>query len=167
MSQPRKLQITIIATITMLSLACPLSYTAARGGISHTDIATAKRIDELPPEIRDAVLQWQSTCGSPLAARPLFAHYLEDKTSGYRLISLHFHELRCDNEAALCTKQGCLHQVYVSTDGTYSLALAANVPELTLTFIDHKPAVEIGCALPLDPRCPRVLHWDGRGFAEQ
>jgi len=69
--------------------------------------------------------------------------------------------------AVLCTKQGCLGQVYVSTDGTYSLALAAHVPELTLRFIDHKPAVEIGCELPLNPQCPRILRWDGRGFSER
>lgn len=170
MSGPHKLQIATIATIGALSFVLPSPYAAARGNLSHPDIATPLRIAELPPEIRDAVSQWQPICGNPLAARRLFALSLDDKTSGYRLISLHFHELNCDNKAVLCTKQGCLHQVYIAsdTDGTYRLIFGANVPDVTLRFIDHKPAIEIGCDTPLNLQCSRIiLRWDGRGFVEQ
>jgi hypothetical protein len=78
-----------------------------------------------------------------LKAKPLFTHYLGDRAVGYRLIALHFHELGCANRGALCTNQGCLHQVYISTDGAYRLAFSANVPDVTLTLLDHTPAIEI------------------------
>lgn len=122
--------------------------------------------EELPPEIRKAVSRWQSPCGPPLAATHLFAHYLDDRLIGSRLISLHFHELSCANKSGLCSYEGCLHRVYVSTDGRYQLAFSAHVPEVTLTLVDHTPAIEIDCGL-LAPRCPRVLRWDGGRFVER
>jgi hypothetical protein len=168
MSQPRKLQITTI--VAALSLALPFSSAIARSGVSHPDIVSPRRIEELPPEIRDAVLQWQPIYGNPLAARRLFAHYLDDKISGYRLVALHFHELTCDNRAVLCPKRGCLHQVYISsdTDGVYRLVFGANVPDVTLRFVDHNPAIEVGCDMPINLQCSSaMLRWDGRGFVEQ
>jgi hypothetical protein len=149
-------------TLTMISFS-PLA--AARGGISHTEVASTRHIEELPPEIRNALGRWQSACGTPLKARPLFAHYLGDSAVGYRLIALHFHELDCANRAALCGNQGCLHQVYISTDGAYRLAFSANVPEVTLTLIDHTPEIEIG-GETFSWQSPRLLRWNGRGFVE-
>lgn len=157
--------ITIMLTIIVAWLA-PLAM--GRGGISYRDVASARHIEELPSEIRSALARWQSTCGLPLAARHSFAHYLGDKAMGYRLISLHFHELSCINKAALCTDGGCLHQVYISTDGVYRLAFSANVPDVTLTFLDGRaPAIEIDCETFGTPCRPRVLRWNGRGFAER
>jgi hypothetical protein len=159
MSQPRKLKIATFATITALCLVCPSPEGVARNDTSHRDPASTQHITELPPEIVKAVNRWQSVCGTPLAARHSFAHYLENQSSRYRLVSLHFHELSCDNRAAICNNQGCLHQVYISADHTYHLAFSANVLEATLRFIDDKPSVEIDC---YQPQCPRILRWNGR-----
>jgi hypothetical protein len=170
MNPPRILQITtitIMLTLTGVWLAPPA---VARGGISYRDVASTQHIEELPSEIRDALGRWQSVCGIPLAARHSFAHYLGDKAMGYRLISLHFHELSCVNKAALCTDRGCLHQVYISTDGLYRLAFSENVPEVTLKFLDGPvPAIEIDCVIViLSTQCrPRLLRWNGRRFAER
>ena len=164
MNLPRILQIAAMLTLAMIWLSPPA---VARGGISHPDVASTRHIEELPSEIRSALGRWQSLCGVPLAARHSFAHYLGDRAIGYRLISLHFHELSCDNKAALCTDRGCLHQVYISTDDVYRLAFSANVPEITLIFLDHAiPAIEIDCET-FSPQCrSRVLRWNGRRFAE-
>jgi hypothetical protein len=167
MRQSRKLTITTITAIATLSLVCPSPEAAAHNVTSHPDLPSTRHIAELPPEIVKVVNGWQSVCGSPIAARQSFAHYLEDKTLGYRLISLHFRELSCDNKAALCTNAGCLHQVYVSTDGTYRLAFSANVRDVTLTFIDHKPALEVDCDSLLRLQCSRILRWNGHRFDEQ
>jgi hypothetical protein len=126
---------------------------------------SAGHVEMLPPEIRKALSRWQPVCGSPLEARHLFALYLGDKKSGIRFISLHFHELSCANRAAFCTNQGCLHQVYASTDGVYRLVFSANVADVTLKVIDHTPAVEIEC-MAVGPQCPRVLRWNGRRFGD-
>jgi hypothetical protein len=100
-----------------------------------------------------------------MKARPLFAHYLGDSTVGYRLIALHFHELSCANRATLCSNQGCLHQ-NISTDGVYRLAFSANVPDVTLTLLDHMPVIEIAGEIS-SLQSPRVLRWNGRGFVEK
>jgi hypothetical protein len=160
-------QITTIATTLTITTIWLAPLAMARGAISHRDVASPQHIEELPSEIRSALARWQSACGVPLAARDWFAHYLDDKATGYRLISLHFHELSCINKAALCTAQGCLHQVYISTGGMYRLAFSANVPDVTLTFLDGRvPAIEIDCETFSTQCRPRVLRWNGRGFAE-
>jgi len=167
MNLSRILQSATIPTMVTLTLIGFSPFAAARGGISYRDVASTRHIEELPSEIRSAIARWQSVCGVPLAARHLFAHYLGDKAIGYRLISLHFHELSCVDKAALCTDRGCLHQVYISTDGAYHLAFSANVPEVTLTFLDGTvPAVEIDCEIFSIQCRPRVLRWNGRRFAE-
>ena len=161
-------QITTIATTLTITTIWLAPLAMARGAISHRDVASPQHIEELPSEIRSALARWQSACGVPLAARDWFAHYLDDKATGYRLISLHFHELSCINKAALCTAQGCLHQVYISTGGMYRLAFSANVPDVTLTFLDGRvPAIEIDCDTFSTQCRPRVLRWNGRGFAER
>jgi hypothetical protein len=61
-----------------------------------------------------------------------------------------------------------LHQVYISTGGVYRLAFSANVPDVTLTFLDGRvPAIEIDCETFSTQCRPRVLRWNGRGFAER
>jgi hypothetical protein len=166
MNLPGTTQTTSMAILVLAGLLYQSADAVARGGMSHPDVASSQYIEELPPEIRKVVSRWQSACGAPLAARHLFAHYLGDRLIGSRLIALHFHELSCANKSALCSYRGCLHQVYVSTDGRYQLAFSARVPDVTLTLLDHTPAIEIDYSL-LDRRCPRVLRWNGRRFVEQ
>jgi hypothetical protein len=166
MNLSRILQHTTLSTLLVLSPIWFSPLVAARGGMSHTDVASTRHIEELPSEIRNALGRWQSACGAPLKARALFAHYLGDSAVGYRLIALHFHELSCANGAGLCTNRGCLHQVYISTDGAYRLAFSANVPDITLTFLDHTPAIEIDGEIS-SWQGPRVLRWNGRGFVEE
>jgi hypothetical protein len=166
MNPPRILQITTISTMLTLTMISFSPLAAARGAISRTDVASTRHIEELPPEIRNALRRWASACGTPLTAKRLFAHYLGDKTVGYWLISLHFHELGCANRPALCTSLGCLHQVYISSGGTYRLVFSANVPELTLSLLDHTPAIEIDGDIS-SSQSPRVLRWNGRRFVEQ
>ena len=155
------------ATVVIAGVACHSNHAAgSRGGaFSHQDVASVRYIEELPAELRKAVGRWQSACGSPLAARHSFAHHFGSGISRYRFVALHFHELACDRKEALCTAQGCLHQMYFSSGGAYRLVFSANVGEVTLTLFDHTPALEIVCVAS-DQRCPRVLRWDGRRFAE-
>lgn len=151
MNLPGTTQTTSMAILVLVSLLYQSADAVARGGISHPDVASTQYVKELPPEIRKVVSRWQSACGAPLAARRLFAHYLGDTLIGSHLISLHFHELSCANKSALCSYRGCLHQVYVLTDSRYQLAFSAHVPDVTLTLLDHTPAIEIDCGLLSNP----------------
>jgi hypothetical protein len=38
---------------------------------------------------------------------------------------------------------------------------------VTLTFIDHKPALEVDCDSLLRLQCSRILRWNGHRFDEQ
>lgn len=167
MNLHRSSQITMISTTLTLTIIWLSPYAAARGAMTHTDVASTRHIQELPPEIRNALRSWQSACGAPLRAKSLFAHYLGDPAVRYRLISLHFHELGCADRGSLCTNQGCLHEVYISTGSTYHLAFSAHVPDVALRFVDHTPTIEIDCETYSFQDCARVLRWDGRRFAGQ
>jgi hypothetical protein len=43
-------------------------------------------------------------------------------------IVLHFEHFVCDGDGTYCTASGCLHQVYVSTDGHYRLLRSYYAP---------------------------------------
>jgi hypothetical protein len=165
MKRPRLSRNAIVSTMLTLTPIWFSPLAAARGGISHTDAASTRHVEELPSEIRNATGRWTSTCGAPLKARPLFAHYLGDSAAGYRLIALHFHELGCSDREVLCTNQGCLHEVYISTDGAYRLVFSANVPDITLVLLDHAPAIEIHAGI-FGWQSP-ILRWNGHGFDEK
>ena len=154
-----------MAILALVSLLYQSADAAARSGsYSHVDLASTRPIEELPPDVRRAVVErWKSVCGFPLTARRSFVHYLGDRSLGYQFIALHFNDLNCDNRTAVCNDRGCLHQVYVSTGSTYRVVFTEYVQEVTLTFLDHTPAVEIEC-MAVDARCPRVLRWNGRRF---
>jgi hypothetical protein len=162
MNRPGTTQTMSMAILALVSLLYQ-SLAAARGGVSHVDLASARPIEELPPHVRRAVDRWRSVCGFPLTARRSFVHYLGDRSFGYQFISLHFNELSCDNREAVCNHQGCLHQVYVSIGGIYRIVFTEYVEDLTLRLVDHTPALEIECAA-LDARCPRILRWNGSRF---
>ena len=156
-----------MAILALVSLLFQSPDASARGGgISHVDLASTRPIEELPPDVRRAIQRWKSVCGFPLTARRSFVHYLGDGSLGYQFIAIHFHDLSCDNRTAVCNDRGCLHQVYVSTGSTYRVVFTEYVQELTLTFLDRTPAVEIEC-MALDAHCPRVLRWNGRRFEGQ
>jgi hypothetical protein len=160
-------QTTNMAILALVSLLYQSPDASARGGsYSHVDLASTRPVEELPPDVRRAVERWKSICGFPLTARRSFVHCLGDGYLEYQFIALHFNDLSCDNRTAVCNDRGCLHQVYVSTGSTYRLVFTEYVQELTLTFLDHSPAVEIEC-MAVDAQCPRVLRWNGRRFAGQ
>lgn len=66
-----------------------------------------------PADIRNAVTRM---CGQAPKAERDFTSYFENS----RTIVLHFQHFRCDGRP-LCTKAGCLQQVYTFTGGHYRL----------------------------------------------
>jgi hypothetical protein len=168
MSVFRHWQLGLLPTILIMSLISFSPQATARGGtVSHPDLASTRHIKELPPEIVRAVEHRRSLCGSPLAATSSFARYLGNEFSRYRFIVLHFHALSCGTPSPFCSREGCLHQVYALTGrGTYHLVFSANVPDVTLNQYDHLPEAEIDCGL-FDPKCPRILRWNGRRFVDR
>jgi len=130
----RRLQ--LILTLILLALA-GINPATARGAMPAEDRWNLQHIAGLPAEIRSAIAKYASLCGGTLAAEHAFALYY--RRGAVNLIGLHFEHLRCDNRAAICTANGCLHQVYVSTGGQYHLLSSSYMPELDLTRIKVAP----------------------------
>jgi hypothetical protein len=114
----------------------------------------------LPPEVRANVERSTRACGAPVAALHLFSRYIQDRLTGDRFIALHFEDVQCANQAAICTKAGCLHQVYVSRDGSYRVILNVYAPEIELKLLDGAAVVEIARGQTAEAGV-RDFRWDG------
>jgi hypothetical protein len=156
-----KLSAAAFAILSLLGLV-GIGPAAARGtiGSASGDVWNTAHVERLPREVRAAIERSAQACGMPITARHLFSRSIEDQITGDRFIALHFEEVHCVNEAAICTSAGCLHQVYVSKGGPYRLILNVHAPEIRLTLIDGSAAVEIDCGETTQP-CTRYFHWDG------
>jgi hypothetical protein len=86
----------------------------ARGSqVRRDDPLNSERIDRLPPEVRNAVIQM---CADPRAGQ-YFATYFDNS----HLIKLHFEHLHCDEQVTFCSRNSCLHHEYISSGGRYRL----------------------------------------------
>ncbi len=77
-----------------------------------------QHIDQLPPDIRRAVL---AKCASRPDAGHYFATYLHDE------VHLHFEHFHCEG-VSFCDNSGCLHQIYGSSGGHYHLLRTFHAP---------------------------------------
>jgi hypothetical protein len=103
-----------IAMALLLNLVCQMSTAAARGGAGTADHPwNSEHINQLPAEVRGAV---SHLCGPSLRAAHYFATYSENS----RFLNLHFEYSHCQARN-VCTQAGCLHQVYILTNGRYRL----------------------------------------------
>lgn len=94
----------------------------ARGRAGSEDRWNPEHINQLPAEVRNAVLRM---CGHQPVAEHYFATYFDHS----RLIKLHFEHFRCEGDAPLCSQSSCLHQEYVLSGGHYRLLRSFYGPE--------------------------------------
>ena len=103
-----------IATALLLGCVGQISSADARSGAAPADPPwNSEHIDQLPAEVRSAV---KRLCGPSLRAAHYFATYSENS----RFLNLHFEHSHCQLQP-VCTQAGCLHQVYILTNGHYRL----------------------------------------------
>ena len=124
----------------LLTVDGGLMSAEARGGMVAEDNWNrwnAGHINQLPAEVRNAISSYARACGGPLAAEHSFARYF--RSGNANLIGLHFEHLRCADRGLVCKAAGCLHQVYISTNGRYRLLSSAYLPELDLTQVKVAP----------------------------
>ena len=133
-----------------------------RGGGLSQEYWSEARILNLPPDVRAAIQKITTSCERPLAARSSFDRYLQDR-SGDRFIVLHFHDLRCHDQA-MCSGSGCLHQVYESNGGRYRLVWSGYATDIELKQMGIVAGFNIGCSIA-QPGCSKLLQWNGAHFA--
>jgi hypothetical protein len=97
------------------------AQSSAKGGGMHSeDRYNPQHIENLPSEIRNAIIH---RCNTPRALHT-FASYSENL---HRIV-LHFEHFYCDERNALCNASGCLHQVYFLAGGHYRLIRSYYAP---------------------------------------
>jgi hypothetical protein len=107
-----------LCALAPVLLTC--SQSSARGTYHTEDRYNPQHIESLPPDIRNSILR---RCSTPKALHP-FASYFDN----FKRIVLHFEHFLCDGDRTYCTASGCLHQVWVSTDGHYRLVRSYYAP---------------------------------------
>jgi len=109
------MKITLISVGLLAINISQASPAFARGGLRLLDpTLNPQHINGLPVEVRNALAHM---CRGAQAQHQ-FARYSQN----LQVLVLHFEHFRCGNGRATCARAGCLHQVYVSTEGRYRLS---------------------------------------------
>ena len=146
--------------IALMGLAGTLQPALPHGGVAENRWDPA-HLQKLPPEIRASVQKWEAACGGSLAASQQFALYLT--VPGAQFVALHFDDFRCGNKSVHCDATGCLHEVYVSTNGRYRRVLTVHARDIRLLRDQDTAAVEISGGVGGKTR---TLRWHGGRFAQ-
>ena len=102
---------------SLLAAGYALGQAEGRGSSGGENPWSAEHVGGLPADIRSAVDVRARACGNAPAARHYFSTSI---TAGGRLFrSLHFEDFACGNRAAVCRADGCLHEVYLESNGRY------------------------------------------------
>lgn len=105
--------------LSIMLLLC--TQTSAKGGAVHSeDRYNPQHISSLPPEIRSAIMR---RCKTPRALHD-FATYSENSSR----IVLHFEDFYCNQNDSFCKPSGCLHELYVRSNGRYRLLRSYYAP---------------------------------------
>jgi len=156
--RPRPLLALFSAAI--FALACG-SAPATAAYETTGDPAHTLSLDRLPREVGAALDMWKPACGERLAAGQWFARVSE--ISGRRYLTLHFEELACVDRSAICSSNGCRHEVYVFAQGRFQRVFTRDTMGLNLRDLQKTAVLELDCGLL---GCLRALRWNGRTFLE-
>ena len=104
--------------------------------------------------------KWEAACGGSLAAARQFALYLT--VPGAQFVALHFDDFHCGNKSVHCDTTGCLHEVYVATNGRYRRVLTVHARDIRLIGDGDAAGVEISGV----GGKARTLRWNGGRFIE-
>lgn len=149
----------VVALVAASTDANAFSSSAPQGGWSNL---TSERLQQLPSNVRAAVLNAQKICGEEsISVRSGFMRYLKD-VSGDEFVALHFDRFHCANRSALCTSTGCLHQIFVARNGlAHREVWRDHVQEVDMTNETGRMSANVECSRE-GGRCATMLRWNGK-----
>jgi hypothetical protein len=119
------------AAALMLVLVAGSSYqAAARESSSSENPLSPEHVAGLPPDIRRAVETQARLCGNAAAARHYFSTSITVGTLSFR--SLHFEEFECHRPGVVCNASGCLHAIYLESNGHYRRVFSSYAGDLQM-----------------------------------
>lgn len=145
-----------VALQLLLVPACGVGA-AARGGIHGENPWAAEHIEGLPLDLRRDVDVHARACGNAPAARHFFSTSIS--VGGQVFRSLHFEEFRCDGYAAVCNTNGCLHEIYLESNGRYRRVFGIYAHDVTMLSERGALAVEVSGG-----RSGGIYRWNGSRF---
>lgn len=151
----------ILYSVGTLLVACSIaaqSSAVARGSLATENPFAAEHIDALPSDIRRAVAQRERACRGNSAAGHYFSVSID--ASGRRFIALHFENFYCPGRrAAVCNATGCVHEVFVETQGRQTRVLELRADEIKMTNAGGIAGLEVTRG-----GIKTWLKWNGRQF---
>src|SRR5262249_37468183 len=113
-------------------------------------------IDNLPPEVRRAVLSHEQACGGKAAATHYFSVSITTPTESF--LSLHFEDFSCPNRA-LCTAAGCLHEIYAGKGAAWRRVFSVYADDVRLTNTGGVAGLKVTRG-----GARQLYRWSGGGF---
>ena len=154
---------TIIALTTSLLLASASNAFAFSFAGPHSDWTPlpVERLKQLPPAVERTLRAAQKACGDEqLLVRTGYVRYLPGAHGG-TFVSLHLDQVHCNNRAALCRGDSCLHHVYIASGPVEVREVwRGYAREIDLDQAAGATALTGHCG----DACQATLHWDGRQF---
>ncbi len=134
----------LMPTMSALLLAGSLSATSAAyagGSFASENPFATQHIEALPPAIQRKLSARAEKCGNKAAA----AHYFSVTIGANReqFLSLHFEDFVCQNRAAVCQGDLCLHEVYLESRGRHRLVFSAHARDLKMVDDDSTIGLEV------------------------
>lgn len=145
-----------VASFSFVSPAAPLASSPV-----HDNRPSTVYVLNLPSEVQASLQRYRTPCGDELTATRGFSRFID--VGRFRLIALHFHDLRCSDRTRFCESGKCLHQVYMSHGERYHLVMSVRASEVTLRSIDTTPLIDVEYGLGLQ----RTLQWNGKRFVSR
>ncbi len=113
----------------------------ARGSHGSGDPWAAEHVAGLPREMHQDVLGHARACGNAAAARHYFSTSIEVGGSLFR--SMHFEDFACADRRAVCNADGCLHEIYLKSNGAFRRVFSTYARDVEMRMADDRLVIEI------------------------
>jgi len=156
MSEPRR-RLKGAGLAALLTVGLANGQAVARGSTGSENPWAAEHVEGLPADIRRGITARERACGNKAAARHYFSVSIE--AQGRRFIALHFEDFACAKRAAVCTPEGCIHEVFLEGRGGHRLVFSAHAQEVRMTNSGGILRLEV-----TRPGSTQSLQWNGSRF---
>jgi len=146
-------RLTAFASLVIFTIAT----VSAQGGVqTKEDFYTKQHVERLPADIRNSLKLLESACGAQATAAHYFSTTIDVGGLQFRL--LHFENFACADRTAVCRPNGCLHEVFLISNGRSKRVFRAYARDLELTDLGGVPGL-------IDTSTSsQMFRWNGRSF---
>jgi hypothetical protein len=107
---------------------------------------SAEQMNRFPTAVRLALQSAQNLCGGETTRiRTGFLRYLPGP-GGQEFTTIHFEHFECSSKDLLCSPDGCLHRIFVTTSGGMHREIwRGNIREIDMSNVSGIPSIDFDC----------------------